>query len=463
MFLEHFGLIEQPFGVTPDPRFLHLGPRHREALASLVYGTEANRGFLALIAKPGMGKTSLLYQYLEGQRDKARTAFLFQTDCEPRELLRYLLADLGLDIRGKDLPALHNALNEELVKEMRAGRRFILVVDEAQNLEEKALEFVRLLSNFETPWVKLMQIVIAGQPQLAERLARPSMAQLRQRVSSIIRLDPLTPEETNAYINHRLWVAGYQGPSLFTIGARLLIAEQSGGIPRKINNLCFNTLSLAYAMGTTQVNSKIVREAMEDLDIESMLPEPEHSQRAPDSRRVFVPFASMLPVKKRRRVWQVAPSLVSACAVAFLGIASGISWQSGARTPPLDALHAAEAKVRLSRIAPAHSQDGPHAGQVAPVEASSPPIASNGVYMNQPIRIVVEPGETLRQLSLRYIGRFDTSVLVEVCSLNPEVKDPGHIEAGQVLRLPVYLRHRDAAHTETIAGIPAIGGREKKP
>ena len=234
MFLEHFGLIEQPFGVTPDPRFLHMGPKHREALASLVYGTETNRGFLALIAQPGMGKTSLLYQYLEGLRNKSRAAFIFQTDCDSEDFIRHILIDLTLD-SGKDLPTMHAMLNEVLLAEMRAGRRFILVIDEAQNLNERVLESVRLLSNFETPWMKLMQIVIAGQPQLAERLTRPSMAQLRQRISSVIRIDPFTPGETNDYIDHRLWVAGYSRGPLFTVGARLMIAKQSGGIPRNIN------------------------------------------------------------------------------------------------------------------------------------------------------------------------------------------------------------------------------------
>jgi len=184
MFLEYYGLIEQPFGVTPDPRFLHMGAKHREALASLVYGTDTNRGFLALIAQPGMGKTSLLYQYLEGLRNKSRAAFIFQTDCDSEDFIRHILVDLSLDPAGKDLPTMHGMLNEVLLAEMRAGRRFILVIDEAQNLDERVLESVRLLSNFETPWMKLMQIVIAGQPQLAERLTRPSMAQLRQRIFS---------------------------------------------------------------------------------------------------------------------------------------------------------------------------------------------------------------------------------------------------------------------------------------
>src|ERR1700676_148586 len=122
-FLQHYGLNEQPFGVTPDPRFLYLGPKHRQALTALTYGTELNRGFLTLIAKPGMGKTSLLFQYLGSLQNNARTAFLFQPMSDARDLMRYLLADLGLDGTGKDLPEMHSILNQVLMEEMHAGRR----------------------------------------------------------------------------------------------------------------------------------------------------------------------------------------------------------------------------------------------------------------------------------------------------------------------------------------------------
>ena len=274
MVLDFYNLAEQPFGVTPDSRFLYLGPQHREALASLVYGTESNRGFLALIAKPGMGKTSLLYHYLGYLRDKARTAFVFRTDCDSREFIRHLLIDLGIEVAGMDLPAMHEALNRLLTDEMRAGRRFVLVVDEAQNLEEKVLESIRLLSNFETPWMKLMQIVLAGQPQLADRLASPSMAQLRQRVSIVMRIDPFTPKEVDAYIDHRLWIGGCDRPSLFTANARKLIAEHSEGIPRNINNLCFNALSLGCALGRKTIDRDVILEVISDLDLEPLREKP---------------------------------------------------------------------------------------------------------------------------------------------------------------------------------------------
>jgi general secretion pathway protein A len=264
-FIDYYGLIEQPFGVTPDLRFLYLGAKHRQALDVLEYGTELNRGFLTLIAKPGMGKTSILFQYLEGLRNKARTAFLFQTDCDSTELMRYLLTDLGLNGKGMDLPEMRAALGQVLLAEMEAGRRFVLVIDEAQNLDEKVLESVRLLSNFETPWMKLMQIVLAGQPQLADKLAKPSMAQLRQRVSFAIRIEPFNREEVDLYIDHRLWIAGYKGPALFSVGARTLISERSEGVPRIINNMCFCAMSFAWAMKQKTVDREMMTEVLAGL------------------------------------------------------------------------------------------------------------------------------------------------------------------------------------------------------
>jgi general secretion pathway protein A len=270
MILDYYKIAEAPFGDTPDTRFLYFGEQHREALASLMVGTENNRGFLAVIAQPGMGKTSLIYEYLERMRDKARTAFVFQTDCDSREFIRHILLDLGIDATGKDLPAMHEMINGVLAAEAQAGRRFILVIDEAQNLDERTLESIRLLSNFETPWTKLMQIVLVGQPQLAKMLAKPSMLQLRQRISMVIRIEPFNFEETRNYINHRLSAAGYQGPSLFTVGARRLIAERSQGIPRNINNICFNAMTLACAMRQTTIDHNVVLEVLADLDLDSL-------------------------------------------------------------------------------------------------------------------------------------------------------------------------------------------------
>jgi general secretion pathway protein A len=334
MFLEYYGLTEQPFGETPDPRFLYLGPKHQQALTALTYGTELNRGFLTLIAKPGMGKTSLLFQYLDDFRNKSRTAFLFQTIGDARDLMCYLLADLGLDGSGKDLPEMHSILNQVLMGEMQAGRRLIVVIDEAQNLDEKVLEFVRLLSNFETPWMKLIQIVLAGQPQLAERLAKPSMAQLRQRVSFSIRIEPLTRQEVDAYVDHRLWVGGYKGHPLFSIGARSLLAERSEGIPRNLNNMCFCAMSLGWATKAKSIDREMMLDVLADMDPESPNEKTELLPKFLEERKQVVPIAVRPPVltvkEPPARTWLTKVAVAGVVLLIVVGC-TGVYFNFGQR------------------------------------------------------------------------------------------------------------------------------------
>jgi general secretion pathway protein A len=429
MFLEHFGLIEQPFGVTPDPRFLHLGPKHREALAALTYAAETGRGFLALIAPPGMGKTSLLFHHLESLRNRARTAFLFQNANDARELMLNLLADLSLAPGCGDLPGMHAALNELLTEEMRAGRRLVLAIDEAQNLPESVLEAIRLLSNFETPWMKLIHIVLSGQPQLKEKLLRPSMRQLRQRISIFVRLDPFTPKETSEYINHRLWVAGCANPQLFTAEAQFLIAVRSEGIPRNINNLCFHAMSIACVLGKSQIDSEIVREAVADASLEPMALPPQ-SDRACDAagaippgrpargggRRAVAhqPGGFRFAFKARRRL---IAAIVSVSAALLLGFLSSGFWKVGARSDT----------------------------QLEAVGA-------------QPVLTVIVPlGATLRHLSLQYLGRFDPATLEAIRALNPTIADPNHLQAGQSLRLPLQGRPHSIDQHQAASGSDSAG------
>jgi general secretion pathway protein A len=252
-----------------------MSPTHREALASLFYGIDSERGFLALIAKPGMGKTNILFQLLQQFQSKARTAFLFQTQCTSREFMRFLLLELGCEVNAdQDLVSMHEQFNRCLLQEAHAGRKFIVVVDEAQNLEPSVLETIRLLSDFETPQAKLLQIVLSGQPELADKLAKPSLRQLRQRISLLSTLAPLTPEEVARYINHRLRAAGRQEGLPFTGSAVKMIAQLSEGIPRNINNLCFNALSLGCALRQKTVDIEVLQQVMEDFDLSNLRSEP---------------------------------------------------------------------------------------------------------------------------------------------------------------------------------------------
>lgn len=270
MFLDFYNLREQPFAVTPDPKFLYLGATHSEAFATLVYSVECNRGFTALIATPGMGKTTLLFSLLKQFRDSARTAFLFHTKCNAVEFLRHLVSDLEVETDACDIVEMQQRLNKMLLNEAQKKRRVLVVIDEAQDLSDEVLESVRLLSNFETPDGKLIHFLLAGQPGLAKRLSDPTLAQLRQRISSVARLEPLMPQETTIYINHRLAVAGHTGENLFNPEARALIAAISGGIPRNINNLCFNALSIGFATRKRVIDGPIIREVAADLDIASL-------------------------------------------------------------------------------------------------------------------------------------------------------------------------------------------------
>jgi hypothetical protein len=181
--------------------------------------------------------------------------------------MRFLLAELGIESDPQDFVRMHDQFNRCLVQEARAGKRFIVVIDEAQNLDSSVLETVRLLSDFETPQAKLLQIILVGQPGLADKLASPALTQLRQRITSVSGLSSLKPEETERFIQHRLQVAGYKGAPLFTPDAVALIAQVSEGIPRQINNYCFHALSIACAMRKKTVDAGMVREAANDLDI----------------------------------------------------------------------------------------------------------------------------------------------------------------------------------------------------
>jgi type II secretory pathway predicted ATPase ExeA/outer membrane protein OmpA-like peptidoglycan-associated protein len=269
--VSHFGLQENPFGVTPDPRFLFLSETHREALASLINGIGCEFGFQLLLAQPGMGKTTLLFDFLERFRSAAYTAFLFQPLLEPRELLQAVLSELGNGSEQTSMGKLSGHLNGVLGRAAQERKRVIVVVDEAQNLDFSVLEALRQLSNFETAQKKLMQIVLSGQPQLAKKLGAPEQEQLLQRISSIGRLSPLALNETRAYIDHRLKTAGYRGGDLFTQGAMCNVWEHSKGVPRNINTLCFNAMLVAFAEHARSIDERILREASRDLDLKGAL------------------------------------------------------------------------------------------------------------------------------------------------------------------------------------------------
>jgi general secretion pathway protein A len=266
MYLTFYGLAEKPFNATPDPRFLYMTPGHREALAQLQYGVQERKGFIVLVGKVGTGKTTLLHALWQRLKDESAISFVVNSTLPFDGLLEYILEDFGVTKAGESRAQRLIALNHFLIKREREGYNTILIIDEAQNLDVATLEQIRLLSNFETPTRKLLQILLVGQPELKTRLDLPELRQLKQRVGLRCHIPPLTLEETRAYIRTRLRIAGARDLGLFTDSAVDRIAAYAGGIPRLVNTLCDHCLLFGYADQQRRIGREIVSQAIEYLE-----------------------------------------------------------------------------------------------------------------------------------------------------------------------------------------------------
>jgi general secretion pathway protein A len=267
MDLAFFGLREPPFNPTPDPRFLHLTPAHQEALAQLIYGVQERKGFIVLTGEVGTGKTTLLQALLQRLDDATAVAFVTNTMLGFEGILEYLLEDLGIAKPGEASSARRLiTLQHFLIERQRAGQNTVLILDEAQDLDPRTLEQIRLLSNFETTREKILQIILVGQPELRARLDLPELRQLKQRIGLRCRLPALAPEQVRDYIRTRLRVAGAHDLGLFSPEAVARIARYSGGIPRLMNTVCDHCLLFAYAEQVRRIGPQLVEEAITYLD-----------------------------------------------------------------------------------------------------------------------------------------------------------------------------------------------------
>jgi type II secretory pathway predicted ATPase ExeA len=455
MFLDFYGLREQPFGMTPDPAYLFASRTHSEALAALSLGITDTRGFLTLIAEPGLGKTTLLYQLSEEMRDSSRIVHLSQTQCNSHEFIEYILQDLGVETKGMGLVAMHGQLNEILFEELLAGKRFILIVDEAQNLDDSVLETVRMLSNFETHNAKLLQIILAGQPALAAKFAQHELSQLRQRVAVLAHLEPLTVEETGLYVQHRLKVAGYSGEPIFDPGSISQLAKLSKGIPRVINNLCYHALLVSHSRKLRSVTADILPAAAARLDMWPVVAEP---ISVSDFVAASVASAQSTKIPSPRPAPMAAPSITAQ--IKDRPLNSSLTYDAGKKStaPKWPAQSAILVAILLSGTLlltilgrsqskqlippPALDSSADSVGPLLPADRADGATANydaapEDTDHGQVLTVVAGPQQSLRDLSLRYAGHFDSELSNKILLLNPDLKDPDHLEEGELIRIPL--------------------------
>jgi len=360
MYLKHFNLTERPFSITPDPRFLYMSPRHREALAHLLFGLGEGGGFVQLTGEVGTGKTTMCRCLLEHVPDNVDLAMVLNPKVTSIELIATVCDELGIeyDKNQTSIKMLTDVLNDYLLDAHARGRRTVLVIDEAQNLSADVLEQIRLLTNLETATRKLLQIILIGQPELRTLLRREDMRQLAQRVTARYCLEPVTREETAAYIRHRLHICGAVRP-IFNKAAVDLIYDLSGGIPRLINVLCDRSLLGAYTEDRLEIDKRIVRQAAKEV------------------------LADELPQPKNR----ISPRLVAGSLVSLLLISSLLYmyWQ---RQEPVNIVQQATAQPVATQTGDLASVEQPVSGEpVAPPSISTPEAAPAGIVGPKPVSL----------------------------------------------------------------------------
>src|ERR1700685_302039 len=265
----YFGFAENPFNISPDPEFLYRSPQHEEALANLIYGVRSRKGFIVLTGEVGTGKTTMLEclrDYLDSQR--VEFAFIFNSRLTPEQFFEMMAFDFDLPCNRKSKTDVLFALNALLLQQTDRGRTCVLIVDEAHNLEWDVLEEIRLLGNLENRQGKLLQIILAGQPELDRQLDAPNLRQLKQRIVLRCSLDPLTSEECGAYVAARLARAGMPNQKIFSPELLEEVYKRSRGIPRLINLLCDNLLVTAFAMEQRTATVAMLDEVCHDLRLE---------------------------------------------------------------------------------------------------------------------------------------------------------------------------------------------------
>ncbi|UCD47858.1 MAG: AAA family ATPase [Deltaproteobacteria bacterium] len=416
MYLKHFRLEKHPFHVTPDPEFLYMSPSHREALASIIYGVEERKGFIAIIGDVGVGKTTILRSYLEKvDRNQLKTIYVFSTNISSKDLMRAISVDLGVPLESDDFYGMVHELHVALIEEYLQGRNVVLIIDEAQNMPAETLENLRMLSNLETSKEKLLQIVLCGQLEFDESLNRRELRALHQRISIKTYIVPLSQTESREYVRHRLSLAGRKDMDLFTNSALNRIVATSRGIPRTINILCDNCLVSAFGARQNQVTGRIAREMVETRS---------RKTRAVSRRWSVAVACLLLAIPAGIVIYHSAdwiPSLYPWMAEYRLdGQRHGNPGQSRQGIPD---------DIPVPRLNKVHAGNGPLERKEASVENPA------GEHPSSVVRIV-RKGDTVSALSKEVYGFFHVGMIGWIKKANPWIVDPDRIDVGENIYFP---------------------------
>jgi len=419
MYLDFYRLKRKPFHVTPDPEFLYLSPSHREALASIVYGTEQRKGIIEITGEVGTGKTTILRSYL-GQADpeRVKAVYMFNPDVSFPVLLKNIFQELGIASKSGEAHEMIEQFSLFLIDEYRKDHTVILVVDEAQNTPVETLEKLRLLSNLETTTDKLLQVVLCGQPELDNHLGRKELRQLRQRIAVRANISSLSPQESLEYIRHRLSKALYEETEIFTAAALARIVRKAKGNPRVINILCDNALVTGYGYQEKKVSSRTAGEIIADQEGKFSL---------------------------KYQGWRVAglSFLLLLTAGYWVYTTTTFTFQSQKATevanppPPRERLNNQVVIRQESPVRPAagqgvmsHVPSGFQGGKNKPAGKS---VKQKGKTVTR----VVRKGDSLSRLAVDIYGFSDQVVLNRVKQQNSYIKDQNIILPGKIIEFPV--------------------------
>ena len=449
MYAPYFGLGREPFSLAPDPRFLFMSERHREALAHLLYGVGGGGGFVLLTGEIGAGKTTVARCFLEQLPAHCDVAYIFNPCLTVIELLQTVCSEFGLPTLGPgaSVKAHVDALNAYLLDAHAQGRHALLVIDEAQALEPAVLEQLRLLTNLETAERKLLQIVLIGQPELRLMLAQPGLEQLAQRVIARYHLGPLTAAETREYVAHRLAVAGLNRPLPFDAAALVAIHQHSAGVPRRINLLADRALLGAYAQQRPGVDRGTVQRAAQEV----FDPVSKASGWAAGARQ---PWA----------LWALGAVLLAGVAVTLVG------WRAAQQSAEPAAIlaatgPAASAAPSASAVQQAASQ-APAASLPAPALADAPLPAPAADALAQLMAAAHRDEATAwRELALRWnvsIGEGDPCTAAALAHLACFRSASGGLAQLRLLQRPVMLQLRQGRQTPVFAVLVALDARQAR-